>query len=167
MVLTVSACVDLPGPYVVHVVLVAGARWPYFLSCLDCLVDSIVGRLDFRITRRHVGLVSQPVTETPAKLPAVKYHGIAGRIVSILIVEDNPDVLKVTAKTIENAGYAVSRAADGDAALKLIKNSSTQFDLLCIDGVIPGTSSAKVIEFVQQNHSDMRIVVCSGYIEEE
>lgn len=115
----------------------------------------------------HIPQVDQPVTETPAKLSAVKYHGIAGRIVSILIVEDNPDVLKVTAKTIENAGYAVSRAADGDAALKLIKNSSTQFDLLCIDGVIPGTSSAKVIEFVQQNHPDMRIVVCSGYIEEE
>jgi len=38
---------------------------------------------------------------------------------------------------------------------------------LCIDGVIPGTSSAKVIEFVQRNYQDTRVIVCSGYIEEE
>lgn len=115
----------------------------------------------------YIPQVDKPITRDSTKSTAIDFHGTAGRSVSILIVEDNPEVLTVTAKTIENAGYTVSQATDGDSALKLIEESETQFDLLCIDGVIPGTSSAKVIEFVQRNYPDTRIIVCSGYIEEE
>jgi len=115
----------------------------------------------------YIPQVDKPIAKDPTKSAANDFHGKSGRNVSILIVEDNPDVLTVTAKTIENAGYTVSQAADGDSALKLIEESKVQFDLLCIDGVIPGTSSAKVIEFVQRNYQDTRVIVCSGYIEEE
>lgn len=86
---------------------------------------------------------------------------------TILVVEDNPDVLKSTSDTLTSAGFKVLQATDGDAALTIIDDEDTTFDLLCIDGVIPGASSARVIQQVQKQLPEVRIVVCSGYIEEE
>lgn len=86
---------------------------------------------------------------------------------TILVVEDNLDVLKSTSDTLTLAGFKVVEATNGDAALKIIKSSSTPFDLMCIDGVIPGASSAQVIQHLQKNFPKIKIVVCSGYIEED
>lgn len=86
---------------------------------------------------------------------------------TILVVEDNPDVLKSTSDTLTSAGFKVLQATDGDAALTIIAADETTFDLLCIDGVIPGASSANVIQQVQKQRPEVKIVVCSGYIEEE
>ena len=131
----------------------------------DIKIESSVGAGTTVFLR--IPQVDQRVTQDPAKSVGTRKHGIAGRTASILIVEDNPGVLTVTAETIEGAGYTVSLAADGDSALELLKDNGAQFDLLCIDGIIPGASSAEVIEFVQRNFPETRIIVCSGYVEEE
>lgn len=86
---------------------------------------------------------------------------------SILVVEDNLDVLASTSATLEHAGFSILQAPDGDAAMEIVRQEESNFDLLCIDGVIPGASSAEVIDYVQRKNPDIRIVVCSGYVEEE
>jgi CheY-like chemotaxis protein len=84
-----------------------------------------------------------------------------------LLIEDNPDVLATSLETLESSGYKVTTAANGDDALQIVLNSALQFDLMCIDGVIPGVSSGEIINQVQSLRPATRIVVCSGYIEEE
>lgn len=86
---------------------------------------------------------------------------------TILVVEDNPDVLKTTSDTLTQAGFKVLRATDGDAALSIINDADLSIDLLCIDGIIPGASSAEVIQYVQKQYPAIKIIVCSGYIEEK
>ena len=86
---------------------------------------------------------------------------------SILVVEDDLDVLISTTMTLTQAGFTVASAQDTDSALAALRDSEAGFDLLCIDGVIPGTGSATVIEFVNSVFPHTRIVVCSGYIDEE
>lgn len=83
----------------------------------------------------------------------------------ILLVEDNAEVLSTMTDTLSNAGYKVTRANDGNEAIEKLEHN--EFDLLCIDGVIPGISSANVIEEYRKRCPDCPIVVCSGYIEEE
>jgi DNA-binding response OmpR family regulator len=82
-------------------------------------------------------------------------------------VEDNPQVLRSTVYTLAAAGFEVLEASDGDRALELLGHTSRDIDLLCIDGVIPGASSAEVIEHARGVRPDLGIVVCSGYVEEE
>lgn len=105
-----------------------------------------------------------PVTAEQAAAPSVNRIGTA---FTLLLVEDNPDVLRSTSETLKLAGYRVLEAIDGDTALEIINSKESAFDLMCIDGVIPGASSAKVIQHVQTHYPDIKIVVCSGYIEEE
>jgi signal transduction histidine kinase/CheY-like chemotaxis protein len=85
----------------------------------------------------------------------------------ILLVEDNPDVLATCSETLARNGHKITTAANGDDALEIVLNQELQFDLLCIDGVIPGVSSGEIINQVQLLRPTTRIVVCSGYIEEE
>jgi signal transduction histidine kinase/CheY-like chemotaxis protein len=101
-------------------------------------------------------------TPTPTnKIPPASAHA------RLLLIEDNPDVLATSLETLESSGYKVTTAANGDDALQIVLNSALQFDLMCIDGVIPGVSSGEIINQVQSLRPATRIVVCSGYIEEE
>ncbi len=86
---------------------------------------------------------------------------------TLLVVEDNPDVLRSTSDSLQLADFNVLEAIDGDSALDLVKRKHSEIDLICIDGVIPGASSAEVIQHVQTHFPEIKIVVCSGYIEEE
>lgn len=86
---------------------------------------------------------------------------------SILLVEDNPAVLASTTRILEHAGFSVIQANDGDAALRVVGDAAQRVDLLCIDGVIPGTSTAKVIEQCREQRTQIPVIVCSGYVDEE
>ena len=103
-----------------------------------------------------------PVNESDSIKPL-----IAGNGYCVLLVEDNEEVLASTSETLRHAGFTVLEAPNGDVAMALINGDSDRFDLMCIDGVIPGISSARVIESVQGKYPDIPIVVCSGYIEED
>jgi len=86
---------------------------------------------------------------------------------TILLVEDDPDVLAVTSRTLSDVGFTVLEAKAGNEAMHIVKNDKRLFDLMWIDGIIPGVNSADVIDFVSFKYPDTRIVVCSGYVEEE
>jgi signal transduction histidine kinase/ActR/RegA family two-component response regulator len=86
---------------------------------------------------------------------------------SLLVVEDDPDVLASTVATLALVGFAVDSAVDTDSALAKLKQDGDKYDLLCIDGVIPGAGSADVIAYLRDHHPRIKIVVCSGYIEED
>lgn len=86
---------------------------------------------------------------------------------TVLLVEDNEQVLATAARTLRSAGFNVITAGNGDEALAVIADADRPFDLMCIDGVIPGASSALVIQRLQSRRPGVPIIVSSGYIEEE
>jgi len=90
-----------------------------------------------------------------------------GENFKVLVVEDNQEVLNTISATLSGAGFEVMEANDGTHALSLLENNEDSLDLLCIDGIIPGATSSTVIAKMQSDHPDSRIVVCSGYVEEE
>lgn len=50
----------------------------------------------------------------------------------ILVVDDDPDFVKVTSKVLEKAGYTVTSAANGAKALQLMRNDKPDLVLLDI-----------------------------------
>ncbi|MFK7865269.1 MAG: response regulator [Pseudohongiellaceae bacterium] len=112
----------------------------------------------------HIPIAAQP-SESTAAATLQTVDSSATENALILLVEDNAEVLSTMSDTLTGAGYRIVRAQDGREATEQLKKN--HFDLLCIDGVIPGTSSAKVIEAFRKNQPEHPVVVCSGYIEEE
>src|SRR5438477_763134 len=66
----------------------------------------------------------------------------------ILVVDDEVPMRKLLANNLKACGYTVQSAGDGLEALKLIDEHS--FDLLLLDGNIPGPTGLQVLEAVRR-----------------
>jgi DNA-binding response OmpR family regulator len=62
----------------------------------------------------------------------------------LLVIDDSPTLLKVVETTLTRAGYRVDTAADGGAALSMVRGRTTVPDLILLDGLIPGSDPAEI-----------------------
>jgi two-component system OmpR family response regulator len=66
----------------------------------------------------------------------------------ILVVEDEPDLLRVTAQALREGGYAVDEAADG--ADGLYKATTWDYDAIVLDLMLPKVNGLSVLERLRQ-----------------
>lgn len=64
---------------------------------------------------------------------------------TILVCEDDEDVRAYSAEVLRELGYRVLEAADGNAALTILRHEETKIDLLFTDVVLPGGMSGAVV----------------------
>jgi len=83
---------------------------------------------------------------------------------NVLVVDDDPQILKLVSVNLEARGYTVKEAADGAQALACFRQDP--FDLIILDLVMPGMSGIEVCTQIREQ-SDVPIVVLSAYDEEE
>ena len=85
---------------------------------------------------------------------------------SILVVEDDPDVRRLTVTLLSAMGYTVLEAEDGEAAMPLIRGGR-HIDLLLSDVVLTGDMSGPdIAETALEIRPDMRVMFMSGYAED-
>ncbi len=87
----------------------------------------------------------------------------AVRRLSVLVIDDDPDVRTYIVSCLEERGYQVAEAADGRIGLKAFAHS--QPDVAVIDFVMPGMSGAQVAERMLAARPDQKILFVSGYSE--
>jgi DNA-binding response OmpR family regulator len=63
---------------------------------------------------------------------------------SVLVVDDDPDVCDLVTYKLEQSGFEVRRAADGDGALREVARRVP--DLVLLDIMMPGISGLEVLE---------------------
>jgi PAS domain S-box-containing protein len=82
---------------------------------------------------------------------------------TVLVVEDNPKVRKVSIERIRDLGYCTQEARNGDQAyLKLI--DEPQIDILFSDLVMPGTLNGyELATKAKQEFPNLKILLTSGY----
>ncbi len=85
---------------------------------------------------------------------------------TVLIVDDNGDLLRVISRDLEIGGYEVVTAATGDDAIELIGSGRTP-DIVLTDGVMPGTAQGwDLARYVKRVHPDTPVILMSGYVGE-
>jgi CheY-like chemotaxis protein len=83
-------------------------------------------------------------------------------VATLLIVDDDPSVLNIVALILENAGYNLLTAANGQAALHVLRKSQVPVDLVVSDIDMPimnGYVFAKEMTFA---YPDIPILFMSG-----
>jgi CheY-like chemotaxis protein len=85
----------------------------------------------------------------------------------ILVLEDNELVLRLTRDILASHGHDVLAVSNGTEAVEAIHSSSTPFDLLCTDAVVPHGPVREVIEAFERTRPGGPVLVVSGYVEEE
>jgi DNA-binding NtrC family response regulator len=78
----------------------------------------------------------------------------------ILVIEDDSIMRDALADWLEAAGYAVRKAADGNAGLAAVRSAVPA--LVVTDIHMPGTSGSVVIAELKQRHPEIPVIAISG-----
>jgi signal transduction histidine kinase/ActR/RegA family two-component response regulator len=122
----------------------------------------------------YVWLYSEPRHGTtvkvylPAQTAAAPATGPAeqGRLRGserILVIEDEEMVRRIARRALEEFGYAVVEAPDGQAALDLLDGLPEPPDLILCDIVMPGLSGPELGAALTERAPGIRILYMSGY----
>ena len=106
-----------------------------------------------------------PLIEAPAEI-AKKDRSPVERArkneTTVLLVEDEASLRKLTRDVLQEMGYTVHEAADAAQALELAKKHRA-IDLLLTDVVMPGMSGRALADALAISHPDTRVLFMSGY----
>ena len=80
---------------------------------------------------------------------------------TILVVEDDLDVLSMIKKHLNYLGYDVIAAADGMEGLKKLEAGG--YDLVITDIVMPYVSGVGVVTALKESRPDIPIIAITGY----
>ncbi len=107
-----------------------------------------------------------PATTAPpatAPTPAFAAPGTPGRGRHILVVDDEPDIVKVVADGLRRMGYTVTTATDPREALASFTAQPRQFDAVLSDLSMPHLSGAALGRRMLDMRPDIPIVLFTGY----
>ncbi|MDC0712236.1 response regulator [Stigmatella sp. ncwal1] len=91
--------------------------------------------------------------------------GAAPRSRRILVADDEPALRRVLQRLLEQEGYVVETAEDGEEALtRLLNPSLTPVDLLLLDVHMPRRSGIDVLRALRENASPVRALVLSARV---
>jgi len=87
---------------------------------------------------------------------------------TVLVVEDDATVRLIAVSMLENLGYKVIEASNGETALAELENNDNGIDLLFSDIVMPGgISGIELAGKVRSTHPTLAILLTTGYSPEE
>ncbi len=86
-----------------------------------------------------------------------------GRGETVLVVEDEASVRRLTVALLRRAGYEVFEAADGPQALALVGAGIPVPELLLSDAVMPGLSGRALARQLREAHPRIKVLFMSGY----
>src|SRR6185436_738855 len=85
---------------------------------------------------------------------------------TLLLVEDEAQVLRIIREVLENQGYKVLSAANGEAALQLAEDQTTEIGLLLTDVVMPQMSGRELAERLLTLRPQLKVLYMSGYTDD-
>ena len=82
---------------------------------------------------------------------------------AILLAEDEEPLRKLAQMFLQESGYRVISARDGQHALELARQNPAPIDLLITDVVMPGMNGRALAERLCSNNPGMKVLYISGY----
>ncbi len=86
---------------------------------------------------------------------------------TILVIDDEEDVRDVVHAVLERRGVNVLSAADGPSGIRLFRENCDQVAAVLLDLNMPGMSGEAVFRELRQIKVDVRVVLSTGYSEQE
>jgi two-component system, cell cycle sensor histidine kinase and response regulator CckA len=137
----------------------------------DCGGFATVDSQPGRGTKIRLWLPAPASAPVPIPAPASAPAGVspnppAAR--TVLLVEDDPTLRRLTIDRFEGAGWRVLAAASAEAALAALPRSrkaERPLDLVITDAALPGQDGAALIAAIRKIMPDIPAILVSGYAE--
>jgi len=106
---------------------------------------------------REIDSDSEPQQEKPSRRTGSE---------TILLVEDNAQVRKITCSILERQGYRILNAENGHKALELLKQHAGQVHLLLTDVVMPEMNGRQLYQQAVEIQPHLKVLYMSGYTDD-
>jgi CheY-like chemotaxis protein len=114
-----------------------------------------------------------PRVEEPLPAPADAAATIAeaGRRLrttarTVLVVDDEPEVLEFATEILGRVGYRVLEAVDGPSAIDVVRRYDGDIHLLVTDMVMPGMSGRDLAERLRTLRTSLPVLYISGFVQD-
>ncbi|MFT5432230.1 MAG: two-component system cell cycle sensor histidine kinase/response regulator CckA, partial [Myxococcota bacterium] len=109
-----------------------------------------------------------PVSESErsAAISAAKQSTIA-RGGTVLVIDDEPAVLEFASEALQLSGITTRLALDGIEGLAIFREDPRAIDMVLLDMTMPRMSGDEVFQELLRIDPDVRVVLSSGYNEQE
>ena len=82
---------------------------------------------------------------------------------TIMIVDDNPDFLKVMTISLRKLGYNIITARSGSEAVEILAAGDSEIDLVILDVIMKGLSGSETFYRLRKLKPDLLVILCTGY----
>jgi two-component system, cell cycle sensor histidine kinase and response regulator CckA len=82
---------------------------------------------------------------------------------TVLFVDDEEEIVKVSKALLEIMGYRVLTARNGQEALQVYQQRKEDIDIVLLDMIMPGMNGSHVYEKLKAINEDVRVLLLSGY----
>jgi CheY-like chemotaxis protein len=106
-----------------------------------------------------------PVFEEEYDIKADAVQKVPGGKERILLVDDEPDILKVMQITLRKLGYQVEAFASPSEVLSIFSIDPDEYDLVITDMTMPDMTGDKLAKELIDIRPDIPIILCTGYLE--
>lgn len=86
-----------------------------------------------------------------------------GKGETILLVEDEPEVLTVNKELIENLNYSVLTAEDGSSSVDIYLNNKDRISVVMTDFLMPDMNGEELYRKLKEINPDVKCIILSGY----
>jgi PAS domain S-box-containing protein len=132
----------------------------------------------YGIVRQHDGFVtcySEPGKGTTFRIYLPIFHGEGGEEQSlrdvqmtrgretILLAEDDPTSRGVSKRFLENFGYTVIEATDGEEAVEKFIEHREKINLALLDVIMPRMNGREAYRRIKEMEPDAKVIFMSGY----
>jgi DNA-binding NtrC family response regulator len=84
---------------------------------------------------------------------------------SILIIDDEEQILKLSVKMLSKYGYKVLSSNNTEEALTLYKNNIGQISIVILDMIMPGMTWKRTLGKLIDINSEIKVLITSGFSE--
>ncbi|SPD75753.1 PAS/PAC sensor hybrid histidine kinase (fragment) [uncultured Desulfobacterium sp.] len=131
------------------------------------------------IVKEHEGLISVetepgkgstfhiwfPAVEETPRHGAEKIGDVPKGTESIIFVDDEKTLVRISTGMLERLGYRVEGRTDPEQALEIFRTSPHDFDLVITDTSMPKMTGDMLAQEITRIRPDMKIIICTGYSE--
>lgn len=112
----------------------------------------------------YLPLLNSKLVQTP---PVKVIAGCFAGTETVLVAEDAPEVRKLTMKVLEQSGYHVIEATDGEDAVQKFSEQRDLVDLVIMDVIMPKMNGKEAFSEMSRMKPGMKVLFTSGYNADE
>jgi two-component system cell cycle sensor histidine kinase/response regulator CckA len=135
------------------------------LSSVYGTIESHNGHINVksRVGRGTVFHIYLPIAHRPTSHLTPPDDDIVTGTETILIIDDEPDILAIGQEILEAIGYRVYSAPGASRAIEIYSTYRDRIDLIILDMIMPEMNGEQVYDRLAKINPDVKVLLSSGY----